>query len=75
MKKSQPESMGAGKQKGPPVLADAEGGDETVISAAQSANRAKSLYPSFFCMMFSFCDEPKLLRFERFMSFNLPSQT
>jgi len=54
MKKSQPESIGAGKQNGPPVVANAAGGREMVIKAAQSVNRAKSLYLSFFCMMFSF---------------------
>jgi hypothetical protein len=53
MKKSQPESMGAGRQKGPPVMADA-GGGEMAIKAAQSANKEKSLYLSFFGMMFSF---------------------
>jgi hypothetical protein len=46
--------MGAGKQNGPPVVANAAGGREMAIKAAQSANRAKSLYLSFFCMMFSF---------------------
>jgi len=60
MKKSQPESTGAGKQKrgqsepGQTLLADAAGGAEMAMRAAQSANKAKSLYLSFFCMMFSF---------------------
>ena len=52
--------MGAGKQKrgqsepGQTLLADAAGGTEMAMKAAQSADRAKSLYLSFFCIMFSF---------------------